>query len=557
MLDKLKPHLLQIGLALFAAAMVPIAMYNLVSYNLLQGSLLTLLNLLVQPIGLAVLWGLISILAALLAIPRTLALKHVFLALGLAVLILYGIAWLAAVVFFGPLLGTLLSISLAITLFVGLAVVMSVISLVVSRLPVTKVPFSYSLRNLQVRWKTSAVTALAFTLVICLLTVMLAFVKGMDKLTEGSGVPGNVMILSDGATDEAFSTLPRSSVQLLPSELQKMIVKNPGGEYLATQEVFVICTHVIPHPEPGGRRRRFVQMRGLDNARIAAEVHQIELAAGGWFSDSGIRKIKREYQGGTIEDTAPEVVLGDGIAKTFGRDLGKATLVPGDVVEIGPRFWYVVGVMEPSNSAFGSEIWAKDTPVGQTFGRRDSYSSYVVRTQDEETGRLAAGLLKEFRSERALSAQTEQQYYASLSQTSTQFRYAVLFVAVVMAIGGVLGVMNTMFAAISQRTKDIGVLRLLGYSRFKILCSFLMESMVIALVGGTLGCLLGLLTDGWTASSIVSSGAGGGGKSVVLRLTVDSSVIWIGLLFTYLMGAVGGLVPALSAMRLKPLESLR
>jgi ABC-type lipoprotein release transport system permease subunit len=430
------------------------------------------------------------------------------------------------------------------------------LTLAAAVLPVTRVPLRYNLRNLQARWKTSLVTGLAFTVVIGLLTFMLAFVKGMDRLTEGSGVPGNVMILSDGATDEAFSNLPYSGVEVLPSELQQMIVKK-DGKFLATQEVYIICVHTIPNPEPGARKRRFVQMRGLDNARIAAEVHQIELATGEWFSDAGVRRIKREHDGTLIEDTAPEIVLGDGIARTFGADLKKETVVPGDVVQIGPRFWYVVGVMKANNSSYGSEIWAKDGPVRQTFGRKDSFTSYVVRTASEEIGRKAAELLKQVRTEKAMQAQTELQYFAKLTRTNSQFRFAFLFVAVVMAVGGVLSVMNTMFAAISQRTKDIGVMRLLGYTRFMILCSFLLESMVIALVGGTLGCFLGGLTDGWSMSSIVSSGAGGGGKSVVLRLTVDSSVVGTALLFTYLMGAVGGLVPALSAMRLKPLESLR
>ena len=84
-----------------------------------------------------------------------------------------------------------------------------------------------------------------------------------------------------------------------------------------------------------------------------------------------------------------------------------------------------------------------------------------------------------------------------------------------MAVGGVFGVMNTMFAAISQRIKDIGVLRILGFARWQILVSFFLESLVLALVGGLLGCALGSLADGWTATSIVCSGQGGG-KSVVL-----------------------------------------
>jgi ABC-type antimicrobial peptide transport system permease subunit len=129
-------------------------------------------------------------------------------------------------------------------------------------------------------------------------------------------------------------------------------------------------------------------------------------------------------------------------------------------------------------------------------------------------------------------------------------------VAVVMAIGGVFGVMNTMFAAIAQRTKDIGVLRLLGFKRWQVLVAFLLESMAIALIGGLIGVALGTLCDGYAVTSIASSGQGGG-KSVAAKLVVDRDVMLIGMLFTLVMGRLGGLVPALSAMRLKILESLR
>ncbi|MCI0641654.1 MAG: ABC transporter permease [Gemmataceae bacterium] len=455
------------------------------------------------------------------------------------------------------LFGLLMVLGAIIAVIVVASILASLFAVGVAVAPVHKVPIRYNLRNMQVRWKTSLVTALAFTIVVGLLTVMLAFVKGMDRLTQDSGVPGNVLVLADGATDEAWSNLPPASVRQLPDDLQRMIEKNQNGDFLATQEVFVICTHMIPNPNPGGRKRRFVQMRGLDNVLIAADVHQIELESGEWFSDAGVREVTRNHNGSSIKDTALEVVLGNGIARTFGADVGKDSLGPGDIVQIGPRFWYITGVMKASNSAFGSELWTKDRSVQELFGRANSYNSYVVRTKSEEIAEQASKLLSQFRSERAMKAQTERQYYSNLTATNDQFRYAILFVAIIMAVGGVLGVMNTMFAAISQRTKDIGVLRLLGFRRWQILASFLLESLVLAFVGGALGMLVAyLLFDGATANSIVSSGPGGG-KSIVLRLTVDGSVLLWGLVFTFVMGAVGGLIPSLSAMRLKPLESLK
>jgi putative ABC transport system permease protein len=156
----------------------------------------------------------------------------------------------------------------------------------------------------------------------------------------------------------------------------------------------------------------------------------------------------------------------------------------------------------------------------------------------------------------ALQAMTETEYFSKLSATNKQFLVAIIFVTVVMSIGGMFGVMNTMFAAIAQRTRDIGVLRLMGFARWQILSSFFIESLAIAVVGGIIGCALGSLSDGWTATSVVSGGQGGG-KFVVLQLMVTSNTLAIGMLVTLVMGSLGGLLPAISAVRLTPLETLR
>jgi ABC-type antimicrobial peptide transport system permease subunit len=116
--------------------------------------------------------------------------------------------------------------------------------------------------------------------------------------------------------------------------------------------------------------------------------------------------------------------------------------------------------------------------------------------------------------------------------------------------------MNTMYASISQRIKDIGVLRLVGYSRFQVLVSFMLESLVIAMVGGLLGCALGTLAHGMSVTSVLSS-QGAGGKMVIFHLIVDASTLAIGTAITLLTGLAGGLFPSLTAMRLSPLETLR
>lgn len=445
-----------------------------------------------------------------------------------------------------------------LALIVLLSVLASVLAIIVSILPITKVPFRYNLRNLQSRWKTSIVTALAFTLVIALVVFMLAWVKGIDRLTETSGHPGNLILLSDGATDEAWSSMPDAAIEQLPDDLQRYVARLPDGKTMLSKEVYVLSVQELPGET---RRRRFVQVRGLADMPLAGIIHDIELASGSWPSAAGAREVTFSRNGTQVTETLSEIVLGDGVAKTFGGDVGKPALAPGDTVKIGNYTWYVAGVMKATGSAFGSEVWGRDTHVGERFGKPNRYGSFVARIKEPEgmtlaeAATLAAQLLKDYRGDLQFNALTELEYYAKLQSANKAFGTAFMVIAIFMAIGGALGVMNTMFAAISQRKKDIGVMRMLGYSRLQVLSSFLMESMVIAFLGGALGFAVGYLANGWTFTSIISSGQAS--KSVVFRLVVDNSVFITAFLFTFFMGAVGGFIPSLSAMRLKPLESLR
>jgi putative ABC transport system permease protein len=419
---------------------------------------------------------------------------------------------------------------------------------------VGKVPVSYNVRNLLVRWKTTVMTGLAFTLVVSLMTVMLAFVNGMTRLTEKSGQPGNVIVLADGATDETFSTL--TFVDASDIERQPGVLKDENGAALCSKEVFVVVNQEVKIAAGEKPRRRFVQVRGVEDPTMAGFVHGLKLKEGSrWFSEGGVEEGAAAGEGG-----APQVfiqaVLGNGLAAEMGNDRPeRRPLVVGDTFPLGARTWKVVGILDSTGSTFDSEMWAKRARVGDDFGKQNSYSSYLIRTAGPEAALALTEDLKNYK-KAALFPQTETEYFLKQGETSKQFLVAVIVVAVVMAIGGVFGVMNTMYAAISQRTKDIGVLRILGFARWQVLVSFLLESLVIALIGGLLGCAIGMLADGWTARSVVSSGPGGG-KSVVLQLVVSPEILLRGLLLSLGMGALGGFLPALSAMRLRALESLR
>ncbi len=508
-----------------------------------------------------------------------------------------------------------------------------VIGLMAALIVVGRVPLSYNFRNLFVRWRMTLLTALAFTLVISLLTVMLAFVNGMARLTEGSGYKENVVVLADGANDESFSSMSFTDVS--------NVGRRPGTNdaYPASRELYVIASMPIPPREgatadkslrgsvqkvsiddqqlivtdtknvdykvnvgsgckvitnqedlglvalkPGdnlwlayregkgaleateiiaSNKRRFVQVRGIEDPQIASDVHRIPLLEGRWFDSAGVVELPTSPDK-SVPDTAIQAVIGEGLAGELGHDFNKKRLEVGDVFELGqgresssPKKWVVVGITKSEGTTFSSELWAKRANIGELYGKPSTISSITIRTGSEEEAKEFARYLREDYKDANLQTQTELEYFSKLQGTNQQFTYAIGFFTFFMAIGGIFGVMNTMFAAISQRSKDIGVLRILGYARWQILVSFLLESLLIALVGGLLGVAIGSLSNGWTATSVVGSGQGGFGKTVVLRLAVGASTVAVGLVLTLFMGLLGGLIPAWRATRLRPLEAMR
>jgi ABC-type lipoprotein release transport system permease subunit len=370
--------------------------------------------------------------------------------------------------------------------------------------------------------------------------------------------------MSDGSNDELFSSLGFEEVdnvervvveldekdRLLPAPVRVRTIERDGKPVaLASRETYYSINQPVPNSNPP--RARFVQLRSIEDASIAAAVHNIELYPGGqWFGSSGVDNQSRI-----------QCVLGEGVAGTLGADYGKPRLVAGDTFNLGDAEWVVTGVMKSEGTTFGSEIWVKRfSRIYDPFGK-PKYTTLVMRTEQNtrEAARAMAWHLTKRYTQQKLKAFAEPDYYAELTKANNFFLTAVVIVAVVMAVGGVFGMMTTMFASIAQRIRDIGVLRLLGFKRWQVTVSFLIESLTVAAVGGALGCALAwLLADGKSSVSTLSAGGGGpGGKSFALTIDVDAQVVAMGLLFTLVMGRLGGLVPALSAMRMKVLDSLR
>ncbi len=448
-----------------------------------------------------------------------------------------------------------------------------------------RVPLTYNVRNLIVRWRIAGLTALAFLVVATLLVVLLAFVNGMYKLNATTGIPGNVFVLSDGATDELFSNLGYGDVSNVARQTATLdrngyplpqpvtvaraaqaadgtLTRLARGEeppkgsdavYLSSQEIYFVVNQPIPTKPGDTPRRRFLNVRAMQDPAVGGMVHGIDLEPGGkWPARAGV-------QAGPDGKTYVQCVLGAGVAGTLGPDAGKAALGPGDTFSLGDLDWVVIGVMKAEGTTFGSEVWVQNIDlVTKTFGKKGNYTTLALRCDPDtlDASKALAYHLQNRYPQQKLKAFSEPEYYQELTKTNDTFLFYIILVAAIMAVGGVFGVMNTMFASIAARIKEVGVLRILGFKRWQILISFMLESLAIALVGGAIGSAFGFLADGLEARSTLSGGQGGG-KSVSLKMLVDYQTFAAGVLFTLVMGRLGGLVPALSAMRMEILDSLR
>jgi len=381
------------------------------------------------------------------------------------------------------------------------------------------VPVSYNYRNLLVRWKTTLMTASGFLLVVTALIIMLAFVNGVQTVCTSSGQPENIIVLKQGNFDEVLSQMDRRLVSQI--EATPGVLRNAVGRPLASRELFMVLTQ---WNEQSGEYHR-LQARGVEP--VAMEVHQqVNVAEGRMF-----RRNSRE------------VIVGIGFARS-------QRIAPGDTLALGQWEWDVVGVFSAAGSAFESEIWCNLGQLAGLFHREGIYSSVVLRTAGETAADHALEYLEDNRAV-AVSAQKETDYYRQQAEQMNVIRTGAIVIAIFMAVGAIFGVTNTMFAAIGERSKDIAVMRLLGFKRSEIVLSFLMETLLLALIGGTLGALLGCAINGLTLNTAL------GAKSVAFAFKINGTILAIAAVFTLIMGMIGGLLPALSAMRIRPLEAMR
>jgi len=383
-------------------------------------------------------------------------------------------------------------------------------------------PFAYNWRNLVVRRTTTAMTALGIALTVAVLLAVVALVEGLHRAFEATGNPLHVLVMRKGSESELSSNFTREMYQDL--KFKPGIARAASGDPKASLEmVTVVSLARIDSPEGMN-----VTLRGLSPTGVEMR-EGLTLLRGRWF-ETGRR----------------EVVVGASIAERFpDAEIGKK-------IHLGQSDWDVVGVMEAGRGVANSEIFADLNQLSADYNRVEVLSSCLIEATDEVA---VQALINDLNNDRRLNvnARTEREYYETQKASGAPIQYIGTLVAVIMAIGSSFAAMNTMYAAVARRAREIGTLRVLGFSRGSILLSFLIESLLLSALGGLVGCLLILSLNGMTTGigNFVTF------SEIAFNFHLGPKGIGSGILFSLIMGAVGGLAPALMAARKEILTALR
>jgi putative ABC transport system permease protein len=383
------------------------------------------------------------------------------------------------------------------------------------------IPITYNLRNLVVRKTTTMMTSLGIALTVTVLVASLALVNGLRNAFANTANPLQVLVLRKGGTSEIGSVMSPETYQQVRTK--SGIARNGTGDPLVSLEMIT----VINLPSVDSPRGMNVTLRGLP--AVGIEMRPIRLSQGRWFQ-AGQR----------------EVVVGKSVAKRYPR----AQL--GQHLRFGRGEWAIVGVMDGGQSAVNSEMWGDVNQVSSDFNRQTSLSSMLVRVIDAAT---VEGLIHSLNDDRQLNvtAMQESKYYDSQTSSGAPLEFLGLFIAVIMAIGSSFAAMNTMYAAVARRAKEIGVLRTLGFSRRSIMLSFVLESLLLSLLAGVLGCLIALPLN------LVTTGVGSfvSFSEIAFNFRVGPGAILTGIMFALVVGFAGGLLPARMAANKEILAALR
>jgi len=373
---------------------------------------------------------------------------------------------------------------------------------------------AYSFRNVWVRSSTTALTIAGLALVSLIFLAVLMLGNGLNRALIESGSPDNVLLLRKGATTEIASGIYRDQSHVVRTLAG--IAPTSGGKPLAIPELVVL----ISLAKSGADTPANVVVRGTQPEAFV------------------LRPQVRLIQGRAWEQGTAEVVIGAQIAKRF---------LPGGIgshLRVGKRDWLVVGIAEAQGTAFESEIWGDADQLMATYGR-DSYSSLTLRLSDSSAfQRIEESIAADARL--LLHVKRERDYYREKSVTMATFIRLLGFTfTFIFALGAILGGTMTMYGAVASRTREIGMLRALGFPRRQILALFLVEALLLGALAGALaiggGTVLQLVTISTMNFSTFSE------LAFRLTLTPLSALGTMG--FALLISLLGGVPPAIRAAR--------
>ena len=381
---------------------------------------------------------------------------------------------------------------------------------------------SYNLRSMVVRKGTAAMTAMGIAMVVAVFVMTLSIAQGFRATLVASGSPQNAIVLRKGATSENVSAVLKPQLPLV--EAMPQIARGADARPLASPELVVI----ISLPRTTDNNPANVPLRGVGPK--AFEVRDTLAFLEG-----------RRFAPGTREINVGRQAVGRFKGLALGSD-----------VKFGSTTWKVVGVFAADDSSFESEVWG-DIDLMMPAFQRNGYQSVTVKLTDPSVfDAFEAAMAADPRLN--LKPQREREYYeAQSSTTATLIRIFATFVTAILSIGAVFGAMNTMYAAVAYRTREIGTLRALGFSRLRIVGAFLTESVALALVGGVIGCVLALPVHGLSTGAMNMASF----SELAFKFRITPALLAGGMIFSALMGAVGGLLPALRAARIPVARALR
>ena len=382
-------------------------------------------------------------------------------------------------------------------------------------------PISYSLRNIRVRWRMTLATVLGIGLVVAVFIMVMALARGLKNTLVSTGDERNLLVLRQGSTAESSSQITREQMRLL--KYQEGIQRDAAGNPVISPEIIVL----IYLDRADGQGGANVLVRGLGPMGLS------------------LRPGCRLSEGRMFEPGLNECIVSRRIADRF------AHCRVGDSFRSGRTAWKVVGIFDAERTSYESEIWVDADEARDVF-KRNFYGSALLRPVDADAGRrLIARLEKDRNLEVRVLPET--QYYREQTQMAGPIQFMGGFLAAIMSIGAAFSAMNTMYAAVGARIREIGTLRVLGFRRRGIYAAVMIESILLALVGGALGCALALPIHGLSTGTIGWNTF----SEIAFEFRITGELMVKGLLFALAMGVLGGLLPARMAARMKILDALR